>query len=153
MVCDKRRFEMREIKLRAWDKDNNCMIYNWYKVVVEDFTKNRFIGRQKQTLATEVMQFTGLKDKNGKEIYEGDIVRYKYCNETSLSEAHYFKYIVEWNELNNKWCFVQPHKPDGNVLDEFYTGGQDGQNLNKYFRIEVIGNIYENPELLKEAKE
>ncbi len=99
-----------------------------------------------------VGQYINLKDKNCKEIYNGDIVKYKYSEETSLSEPFYLKYIVEWSDLNNWWCFVQPRKKDGNVLDGICTGGMAGQELNRYFKIEVIGNIYENLKLLKEKE-
>lgn len=70
----------------------------------------------------ELMQFTGLLDKNGKEIYEGDILK----NEVKNCK-------VEWSEMNLAWVGVG--------LMAFGMNG-DGE-------YEIIGNIYENPELLK----
>jgi len=69
-----------------------------------------------------VMQFTGLLDRNGKEIYEGDILK----NEVKNCK-------VEWSEMNLAWVGVG--------LMAFGMNG-DGE-------YEIIGNIYENPELLK----
>ena len=84
-----------------------------------------------------IMEFTGLKDKkHKKKIYEGDIV---------LHQNGYL-YIVKWDEINACWYLRQPRKKDGNVLEEVYTGGINGQDI---WRCEVIGNVYENPELLE----
>ena len=73
-----------------------------------------------------LMQYTGLKDKNGKEIYEGDIIKYTqhYFNTPMIK---YKTKIVEWKY--DKWGVYETN-----------AGESD---------IEVIGNIYENPELLK----
>lgn len=70
----------------------------------------------------DLMQYTGLKDKNGKEIYEGDIV--KFVNLTALLDSPY-PFEVEWDQ-QGYWNIA----------------GYD-------FELEVLGNIYENPELLK----
>jgi uncharacterized phage protein (TIGR01671 family) len=117
---------MREIKFRAWDKTNKKMVYGNIGFIQyeNDFTVGAFdsFGYPIQNKNVELMQYTGLKDKNGKEIYEGDIVRWFFMEER-VSPIEY-----------HKW-FFQP-KGWGNIdLSE----------------TEVIGNIYENPELL-EAK-
>lgn len=83
----------------------------------------------------ELMQFTGLKDKNGKEIYEGDIINYKYSRHTST------QFVVKYNEFQATFVVVDNHN------DLVYTFRElaDYIQLNS---LEVIGNIYENKELL-----
>ena len=79
----------------------------------------------------ELMQYTGLKDKNGKEIYEGDIIQ--------ILGGEYEQGFYEWNEK------VQ-------IKDLIYDGFNLMMTISQIGNkaIEVIGNIYENPELLKE---
>ena len=85
----------------------------------------------------ELMQFTGLKDKNGNEIFEGDIVKFSNCDD--------YVYVtpVVWDK--NYACFGVSFSVGYPIpfdyLEEFYTELKD---------IEVVGNIYENPELLGE---
>lgn len=82
-----------------------------------------------------LMQSTGLKDKNGKEIFEGDIVKFSDCDD----DAHVTP--VVWNK--NYACFgvsfSGKYPISFDYLEEFYTELKD---------IEVVGNIYENPKLL-----
>jgi len=131
---------MREIKFRAFNKKTKKMrdviLIDWKDKYVE--VKELLSDRQKRmSLSSEsrlvwlfkdikLMQYTGSKDKNGKEIYEGDIVKGMGWDD----EYHYGE-IKEINELG--------YYPD------CWLGNMPGSEC-----WEVIGNIYENPELLKE---
>ncbi len=83
----------------------------------------------------ELMQPTGLKDVRGKEIYEGDIINYKYGRHTST------QFVIKYDEFQATFVVVDNHN------DLIYTFRElaDYIQLNS---LEVIGNIYENPELL-----
>ena len=141
---------MREYKFRAWDKDNKEMLYQGsnttynnsvmdcrivldelgFDVLVRLYGKDEYEYRNN----CELMQYTGLKDKNGTEIYEGDI-----CN---CREYECFGKI-EWNEDNAGFYFY--------VAVE--GGGFDEECLYEYAdELEVIGNIHDNPELLGGAE-
>ena len=107
---------MRDIKFRAWDIQEKSMIDADSFYFSDEFEP--FIDSSNRAqIGFEVMQYTGLKDNNGQEIYEGDIV---------LWEDKYIKVIYDYRLL-------------ANIRD--YTLG-----------VEVVGNIYENPELLKEKE-
>jgi len=84
------------------------------------------VATQRAYAAVVVMQFTGLLDKNGKEIYEGDIVREFWNGNPDPCCVQ----VVEWDD----------NESSGPRVVGFYL--QDGDEY------EVIGNIYENPELL-----
>jgi len=84
-----------------------------------------------------LMQFTGLKDKNGKEIFEGDIVRYILGKNT-------FTEVITYNKDLAGFGFLSISIDD----DYVFTLGELIENLD-LSSIEVIGNIYENPELLE----
>lgn len=117
---------MREIKFRAWDQKN--------KVIVTDFTKNHkamldCIGDLFTHVDYQLMQFTGLRDKNGKEIYEGDIVRddgYAECRDM----------VVSFDEAT--CCFTRD--PKNNTHFQL--------SKHRTWMYEVIGNIHETPGLL-----
>lgn len=124
---------MREIKFRAWEPKSKTLTkafdLEWLKFnthVPDDFTKEANFDDD-----LIFQQFTGLKDKNGTEIYEGDV----YC-------------LVEDSVVENIGGYVRT-EPEGRLIEvkipEFY-------HLTHYeFEAgegEVIGNIYENPELL-----
>ncbi len=115
---------MREIKFRAWDKGFKKML-DWEAV-------GKLMGAQYfDSLIEEekiiLLQYTGLKDKNGKELYEGDILRCKY-QEKEIN-------VIEWHG-NGYWMT--------NNYGEDYLPVKEN--------MEIIGNIYENKELLNENK-
>lgn len=83
-----------------------------------------------------VLEYTGLKDRNGKEIYEGDIVRYSYCGD---SDPDSFKDLVVSFGPHNVESF---HNCVG-----FWLGNLD--SWPEDFEMEIVGSIYESPELLK----
>lgn len=113
--------KMREIKFRAWDTSFKKMQY---------FNQENPITFPVMNLACQLMQYTGLKDKNGKKIYEGDIV--KYDKHTILQ--------IEW--LDGEACFHYKYlKSRPNVVEDIRMYRSDEE-------WKVIGNIYENPELL-----
>lgn len=80
----------------------------------------------------EVMQFTGLKDKNGKEIYEGDIIQKKFRKVVNPP-----KWEVLWDMRQAKWTFGRNDRYKNFSLTKEYAQ-----------QYEVIGDVWENPELL-----
>ena len=120
----------REIKFRAWD--NTQMIFrnlhdrNWYT----DSNGGKWVevAHPDDNHYKKIMQFTGLKDKNGVEIYEGDIVE---CYHKHGGIQYNIKQKSKVEFYNYAWR-----------LDRIFL-------LTEIDSIEVIGNIYENPELLK----
>jgi uncharacterized phage protein (TIGR01671 family) len=83
-----------------------------------------------------LMQFTGLKDKNGKEIYEGDIIRFYDTIESVMKIS--WTLFVKWNEYYAGFC-----------LWKDYEGGATSHLPITKEGIEIIGNLYENGDLLK----
>lgn len=139
---------MRPIKFRAWDKQllnmadvttigiNFGMGYSCYEgePVVENITTEDIKGLPLHVGGNDtrfiIMQSTGLKDKNGKEIYEGDIVKSGFYGTEMICEVKYEKF------------------------SDCCTGGigfvamYDESTYVDFEECEVIGNIYENPELI-----
>ena len=128
----------KEIKFRAWDKETGKMHYQINKPRTDENindeliiqfdctgysarTKNKYIG------SDCLMQYTGLKDKNGKEIFEGDVV-------FSESNQYYKQDEIVWDCYDMGW----------------EIGKKDSWKLRSPMssKTEIIGSIYENPELM-----
>ncbi len=127
---------MREIKFRGFSIFNDDWVYGY----VIKMNENYYILQELEGYKYKVVdknsigQYTGLKDKDGKEIYEGDILKYK---RNDISEENFKLY---WNEEESAF-YLQ------NIL---YPNDDD--IAVKYYRIEnfeIIGNIFENKELLE----
>jgi uncharacterized phage protein (TIGR01671 family) len=117
-------------KFRAWDEDSQKMNGN-----VEIYiNKDKTIEVRSKDNKTIVMQFTELKDKNGKEIFEGDIVKYKLEEKTFTDIASFNKFFA---------CFGL----EDDTGDWFCSFDWLLENIKKN-DIEVVGNVYENQELL-----
>lgn len=135
---------MREIKFRAWFKEENRMI-EWEQLHIEndDCGLMVWIGENGDNFGTasgypiddfELMQYTGLKDKNGKEIYEGDILRGIEHKSNSTFVNGEYQGTHEWD---NDIEIIVDFTPSNMQLVDAYKS-----------KCEVIGNIYENQELL-----
>lgn len=121
---------MREIKFRAWSITNQRWTYFGIKDAPAWVDK------------AELEQFTGLHDKHGKEIYEGDVVKVtKWEKYQSTNKLLPFTVTARVSWLEKCGCFG--YLPEGsNVWADFRYKMADG------YEFEVIGNIYEGPELL-----
>lgn len=128
---------MKDIKFRAWSKAEEKM----YLPEKSDMLSINFLGGVSyggDTWADDMvlMQYTGLKDKNGREIYEGDIVKEQGARINNLPAAPFFKEIVFYEgKFMAKDVGIDDPQLYINIAHSSYN--------------EVLGNIYENPELLK----
>lgn len=129
---------MRPIKFRAWDKENERWVDHNQHLDESHVTAS---VRPPSILSFsrddwDYQQFTGLLDKNGKEIYEGDVV--EIIDTNGLSESKKVK--VVWNDEMTGYGFDEAELFDGEYWMPF---------CQEPYACEVLGNIYENPELLK----
>lgn len=144
---------MRDIKFRAWDKKYEGMreVLTLSVVSKEVIVKTATSMRARPLEEVELMQFTGLKDRNGREIYEGDIV----CIEDQIVADNIggFNRYEPLNHLAEVRFVSSAFGAEIRELAEglgrgFYTFSRLQSEID-ISSIEVIGTIYENPELLK----
>ncbi|KMP32185.1 hypothetical protein TU52_18670 [Bacillus cereus] len=136
---------MREIKFRLWDKKYDMLEYDdspdlligmdgkVYQKEERNYAGTSFIEYEVAN-HFEIMQYTGLKDKNGKEIYEGDVVEHKDYSAGAIifgGNQPTLKSVIQWKDYYNGYHLAG--------LGNSFKGEE----------VEVIGNIYENPELIK----
>lgn len=122
---------MEELKFRAWDKSKKEFIEPAYVLI--DGLGNPFSSEHRTPAPFVLMQYTGLKDKNGTLIFEGDVVE-KICQKTDRVETERFIVVFDYDGfslLRNNSHYAFGFSLKGKLIKE-----------------KVIGNIYENPELL-----
>jgi len=132
----------RTIKFRAFDDGKMIYPENIQHLSLEDYEVLRlakFFCNVRND--SKIMQFTGLIDKNGKEIYEGDILN--GWRKGSNSDREYTG-VIEWQQQQAGWIIKC-----GKFVMEILSLAMSGDGVNTQLdSFEVIGNIYETPELL-----
>lgn len=128
----------RTIKFRIWDniKKNWCSNQLIWRINCDsgELTPPAILFQQHPEGVT-IQQFTGLKDKNGQEIYEGDIVKFRSYEDWGDREGHIGLYPIIWRDVEN--------------YDYYFAGWSAGYHGSIPKIVEVVGNIFENPELIK----
>ena len=135
----RKELQVREIKFRAWMKPAeeipHKMFYNFWPGATWHPTDPR---------CPPIMQYTGLKDSNGVNVYESDIIRC-WMKEDLANDYRGYVSLVEWDSCHLMYVTKQnKHKP--------FEFGEYSQQLSCIEEVCVIGNIYENPELLENKK-
>jgi len=129
---------MREIKFRAWDKEKSDSPYSGVMLYLDIGNKHAQVSRLHVALLSDymredwgvLMQYTGLKDSKGVEIYEGDLIQYGKTT-----------YEVRWNFV--RWIMFDPEFAGCDGFGMPLVGPSFSRNKMK--DIEIIGNIYEHP--------
>jgi uncharacterized phage protein (TIGR01671 family) len=156
----------REIRFRAWDESNKVMHFD-FQFIKSGNDGNDWIifTSDNQTLSWDkikndgtihpfnnpyfqqqlhISQFTGLKDKNGKEIYESDILKISWSEWSTRG-------YLQSSDMTNEYEEIVTVKYKAPNFCFFLKNGKQ-TNLRNSATVEVIGNIYENPNLLQDAK-
>ncbi len=157
----------REIKFRVWDKKQKCMCnpeitFSQNRLALDlrgypFFKDNQGCDDRGYVEETfEWMQYIGLKDKDGKEIYEGDIVRKfnrTFESDVSKYDMHPERWVFIILHHNLTWCIqgakMELHHPD-DMVSKPIVGDDEFEYFDETdFDMKIIGNIYENPEMIE----
>src|SRR5699024_9184589 len=139
---------MREIKFRGWERELQTMVYDtelggW----IFEYNGNpvRAVNQMinEEDYFYDLMQYTGLKDKNGEEIYEGDVLKWD-GGRTGISKLP-SDYIIE--VLKSKHLDIELEEHTNSYMFNYDTSGYTFPGFLE--EAEITGNIYENPELLE----
>lgn len=134
----------REIKFRAWDKACNSWVEPPWKLYLNGGVS---LEGMWATSEVELMQYTGLKDKNGIEIYEGDILEYSKGDSRPLNKGYVMFYAGDFR--------IRMPGNDSRGIGNFdlfwwlVDGDDSGGWTESVSKAEIIGNIHENPELIE----
>lgn len=144
---------MREIKFRAKMVDSDEWMYGYLREVWGENQRNFVIAPGKRfeydgytdteedyVRPDTIGQFSGLKDKNGKEIYEGDILMCVGQRSDNYGKKYYRKVLFQ----NGSFCMIDS--------ESMYDSSMYNHVINGVLGWEVAGNIYDNPELIKAKK-
>jgi uncharacterized phage protein (TIGR01671 family) len=133
---------MREILFRGKRIDNNEWIYGGISIfrgITDMFDKDSIDNSCEQVFDWSVGQFTGLLDKNGKQIFEGDVLKWK-CSKSGRGKEKLYTVSIHWNTPNQHSYSLT-----------IYSKGEKWATSKSYWNAsdrELIGNIHDNPELL-----
>lgn len=130
-----------KILFRALGKEDNC----FYEIKANQFSPSKMIifsddNKVKFIYPETLTAFTGKVDKNGKKIFMGDILRYYVPQELQeQTGTAYEDYLVQWDEEQAGFCIYTTINPEEDGL----SGSED---------FEVVGNVFQNPELAEQFK-
>ena len=154
---------MREILFKAKRKDNGEWVegllwkkkYKSNKIFISCFPDKDDNEEVYVVDENTICQYTGLTDKNGNKIWENDILLQKttekhWCSWECMGIVRYgeMDWSEEWLGHKSVGFYIEPIKRKGNTKSIYYGICQEYMT-DKYFPIEVIGNIFDNPELMK----